>query len=298
MKTVNIENKQIHSHARDLNGQKQTAFKRFLKVALKSIAIAGSALVLTACFSSEKNENKIVLGFGPSTYAEQFENGIRPILEAKGYEIDVRILAQNMQINPSLQDGSIDVAGHQSEAYMKQMNAELGMSMAKLADTASAPQSLRSNKHQSIEDVKPGMTVAIPNDPVNAERAARILENIGWVKVTSDDVMRFSVNDIEPLNGIKVLALDPAQGLRILDEVDYGVINGNYVASAGLKISDALVVEETPQEHVVIVVVREEDLGKPWANDLKAAYESPEFEAYIKGEPLFEGFIFPKIWDR
>lgn len=277
--------------------RRSSILRRFAKVALQSLAIAGSALVLTACFS-EKKENKIVLGFGPSTYAEQFEKGIKPILEAQGYEVDVRILAQNMQINPSLQDGSIDVAGHQSEAYMKKINDELGMNMAKLADTASAPQSLRSNKHGSLNDVKPGMTVAIPNDPVNAERAARILEEIGWVKVTSDDVMRFSVNDIESLNGIKVLALDPAQGLRILDEVDYGVINGNYVASAGLKISDGLVVEKTPQEHVVIVVIREDDLGKPWANALKAAYESEEFEAYIKGEPLFEGFIFPKAWDR
>lgn len=280
-----------------LDQKQHISFKRFLKVALQSLAIAGSALILTACFN-DKNEQKIVLGFGPSTYAEQFEKGVRPILEAQGYDIDVRILAQNMQINPSLKDGSLDVAGHQSEAYMLKMNDELGMNMVKLADTASAPQSLRSNKHRSLDDVRPGMTVAIPNDPVNAERAARLLEDIGWVKVTNDDVTRFSANDIESLNGIKILELDPAQGLRILDEVDYGVINGNYVASAGLKISDALVIEKTPDEHVVMVSIRAEDIDKPWAQALKNAYESPEFEAYIKSDPLFEGFILPKAWNR
>ncbi len=260
-----------------------------------ALVIMIGSLVM-ACGKSD--EKTIVLGFGPSTYAEQFEYGIKPILEKEGYDVRVKIFSQNMQINPALIGGDIDVAGHQSEAYMKKMNQELKGNMVKLADTASAPQSLRSNKYQSLDEVRAGMRVAIPNDPVNGERAARILESIGWVEVTNDDVSRFSVNDIKSLNGIEVIALDPAQGLRVLDEVDYAVINGNYVASAGLKISDGLVVEKTPAEHVVIIVIREDDVEKPWAQALKSAYESSEFESYIKSEPLFDGFILPKAWER
>lgn len=260
-----------------------------------ALVIVIGSLVM-ACGKSD--EKTIVLGFGPSTYAEQFEYGIKPILEKEGYDVRVKIFSQNMQINPALIGGDIDVAGHQSEAYMKKMNQELKGNMVKLADTASAPQSLRSNKYQSLDEIRAGMRVAIPNDPVNGERAARILESIGWVEVTNDDVSRFSVNDIKSLNGIEVIALDPAQGLRVLDEVDYAVINGNYVASAGLKISDGLVVEKTPAEHVVIIVIREDDVEKPWAQALKSAYESSEFESYIKSEPLFDGFILPKAWER
>ncbi|PWD83576.1 MetQ/NlpA family ABC transporter substrate-binding protein [Ignatzschineria cameli] len=260
-----------------------------------ALVIVIGSLVM-ACGKSD--EKTIVLGFGPSTYAEQFEYGIKPILEKEGYDVRVKIFSQNMQINPALIGGDIDVAGHQSEAYMKKMNQELKGNMVKLADTASAPQSLRSNKYQSLDEVRAGMRVAIPNDPVNGERAARILESISWVEVTNDDVSRFSVNDIKSLNGIEVIALDPAQGLRVLDEVDYAVINGNYVASAGLKISDGLVVEKTPAEHVVIIVIREDDVEKPWAQALKSAYESSEFESYIKSEPLFDGFILPKAWER
>lgn len=277
---------------KSLSLQSQRSPHSFFKLMLLSVV----ALILTACGDRESSDKKIVLGFGPSTYAEQFEKGIRPILEADGYEVVVKILSQNMQINPALKDGSIDVAGHQSFAYMQEMNQELGMNMVKLADTASAPQSLRSAKHHSLKDVKPGMTVAIPNDPVNAERAARILESIGWVDVVNEEISRFSEKDIISLNGIKVLLLDPAQGLRILEDVDFAVINGNYVANAGLQMNDALVVEETPAEHVVIISIRGEDMEKPWAKALKAAYESAEFEAYIKGEPLYEGFIFPKAW--
>lgn len=277
---------------------------RSQKAWLKSVSIAVGILLLAACGKEEVGEKReIIFGFGPSTYVDQFEKGIRPILEAEGYKVSAKIFTQNMQINPALKEKAIDVAVHQSVAYMTKVNPELGMNMVKLADTASAPQSLRSNRHQSLLDVRPGMTVAIPNDPVNAERAARILEQIGWVSVKTDpnneaDILRFSLNDIESLNGIKVLEMDAAQGLRILDDVDFAVINGNYVASAGLKMTDALVVEKTPDEHVVVIVIRGDDLETPWANAVKRAYESQEFAEYIYSEPLYEGFIFPKAWER
>lgn len=264
----------------------------------KVISLIAITLLIAACGEGKDSDKKIAFGFGPSTYAEQFEKGIRPILEDQGYEVVVKILSQNMQINPALKDGSIDVAGHQSIAYMEEMNKELSMNMVKLADTASAPQSLRSTKHQSLDDVKAGMTVAIPNDPVNAERAARILESIGWVEVTNEEVSRFSERDIISLNGIKVLLLDPAQGLRILEDVDFAVINGNYVANAGLKMTDALVVEETPEEHVVMISIRGEDQDKQWAKDLKAAYESDAFASYIQNESLYDGFILPTAWQK
>ncbi|MHC5226290.1 MetQ/NlpA family ABC transporter substrate-binding protein [Ignatzschineria sp. LJL83] len=263
---------------------------------LKYALLVGATLLLTACGDGKDPDKTVVLGFGPSTYAEQFEKGIRPILEADGYDVTVKILSQNMQINPALKDKSIDVAGHQSIAYMEEMNKELGMNMVKLVDTASAPQSLRSNKHKSLSDVKAGMTVAIPNDPVNAERAARILEDIGWVEVLDGEISNFSERDIKSLNGVKVLFLDPALGLRILEDVDFAVINGNYVANAGLQMTDALVIEETPAEHVVIISIRGEDQDTSWAKALKAAYESKEYEAYIKNEPLYNGFILPTVW--
>ncbi len=259
------------------------------------LLIAG---LLAACGQGKDSDHRIVIGFGPSTYVNQFEEGVRPILEREGYDVEVKVLSQNMQIDPALKEGAINATGHQSVAYMEEMNKELNMNMVKLADMASAPQSLRSVKHQSLTDVRPGMTIAIPNDPVNAERAARLLESIGWVKVHNEDVAQFAERDIESLNGVKVLLIDPAQGLRALEDVDFAVINGNYVANAGLKMTDALVIENTPSQHVVMVTIRAEDIDKPWAKALKAAYESKEFQEYIENNPLYEGFIFPQAWSK
>ncbi|WP_077927376.1 MetQ/NlpA family ABC transporter substrate-binding protein [Wohlfahrtiimonas populi] len=279
---------------------------------LKQFKIAmalGLTLLVSACGNGEPKanvENKstekktIVVAFGPSSYGTQFTTAIQPMLEAQGYEVVPRVFSQNAQINRSMKDGEVDASIFQSVAYMEDINRLLGMDMVKLADTASAPQSLRSSRHQSLDAIKDGMTITVPNDPVNAERAARILENLGWIKIKAGvDPVKFSVNDIEKGQyDLVIKEVDPAQALRSIDDVDFAVINGNYIANMGLKITDSLIVEDTPAEHVVMVSILGKDQDQQWAKDLKKAYESKEFENYIKNEPLYDGFIFPKHWDN
>ena len=275
----------------------------------KTVIAVGLTMFLVACGNdepkahvAEKTTEKktIVVAFGPSSYGTQFTTAIQPILEAQGYEVVPRVFSQNAQINRSMKDGEVDASIFQSVAYMEDINRLLGMDMVKLADTASAPQSLRSSRHQSLDAIKDGMTITVPNDPVNAERAARILEDLGWIKIKSGvDPVKFSVNDIEKGKyDLVIKEVDPAQALRSIDDVDFAVINGNYIANMGLKITDSLIVEDTPAEHVVMVSILGKDQDQQWAKDLKKAYESKEFENYIKNEPLYDGFIFPKHWDN
>ncbi len=292
------------------NNKRVMMMKNMMKLKYFKIAMAlGLTLLVSACGNDEPKvnvENKtaekktIVVAFGPSSYGTQFTKSIQPMLEAQGYEIVPRVFSQNTQINRSMKDGEIDASIFQSVAYMEDINRLLGMDMVKLADTASAPQSLRSSRHQSLDAIKDGMTITVPNDPVNAERAARILEDLGWIKIKADvDPVKFSVNDIEKGQyDLVIKEVDPAQALRSIDDVDFAVINGNYIANMGLKITDSLIVENTPAEHVVMVSILGKDQDQQWAKDLKKAYESKEFENYIKNEPLYDGFIFPKHWDN
>lgn len=275
----------------------------------KTVIAVGLTMLLVACGNDEPKahvadqtteKKTIVVAFGPSSYGTQFTTAIQPILEAQGYEIVPRVFSQNAQINRSMKDGEVDASIFQSVAYMEDINRLLGMDMVKLADTASAPQSLRSSRHQSLDAIKDGMTITVPNDPVNAERAARILEDLGWIKIKEGvDPIKFSVNDIEKGKyDLVIKEVDPAQALRSIDDVDFAVINGNYIANMGLKITDSLIVEDTPVEHVVMVSISGKDQDQQWAKDLKKAYESKEFENYIRNEPLYDGFIFPKHWDN
>ncbi len=276
-----------------------------LKQRLKFIAaIATTVLALSACGADEDKNNpdkkEITIGFGVGNYIDQVEKGIVPILEKQGYKVNLRQFSQNRQVNPSFEEGSIDASVNQSTAYMQAYNDKNNIKMIALTESPSAPQSLRSNKHKSTDAVKDGMIVALSNDPVNAERGARILENLGWVKIKpTAKTLTFNVNDIEPGQyKLDIRETDAAQGLRLLDDVDFVVVNGNYVASANQRIADGLVVEDTPMNHRVVVSVLDQDKNSQWAQDLKAAFESKEYADYIRSQPIYDGFIEPTTWQQ
>ncbi|WP_284642031.1 MetQ/NlpA family ABC transporter substrate-binding protein [Paenibacillus silviterrae] len=272
------------------------------------VILVGIVMLLSACGGSEakssvsgagqEEKKKITVGFGVGTYEEQFRQSIMPLLEKKGYKVDLKTFSQNMQVNPAMKEGSIDASVFQSTAYMEAINKEIKADMVGIAYVPSAPQGLYSVKHTTLNDVKDGTTVAIPNDPVNQERALRILEELGWIKIKKGaGVADFNINSMEPDKyKIDFKILDPAQILVSLQDVDYGVVNGNYIANADKKITDALKIENTPMQHRIIISINKKDENTQWAKDLKAAYESKEFEEYIKGIKKYDGFILPEAW--
>ncbi|AIQ36572.1 MULTISPECIES: MetQ/NlpA family ABC transporter substrate-binding protein [Paenibacillus] len=268
------------------------------------VLMIGVLAVLTACGNSQSDNSgdkkKLTIGFGVGTYEEQFRQSILPILEKQGYTVEIKSFSQNMQVNPAMKEGSIDASIFQSTAYMEAINKEIKADMVGIAYAPGAPQGLYSVNHTTLDDVKDGTTVAVPNDPVNQERALRILEELGWIKIKDGaGVADFNINSMEPDKyNIDIKILDPAQILVSLQDVDYGVVNGNYIANSDRKITDALKIENTPMEHRIIVSVNKKDENTQWAKDLKAAYESKEFEEYIRGIEKYDGFILPEAWDN
>lgn len=271
---------------------------------LMLVVLIGVLAVLTACGSKQADgggDKKITVGFGVGTYEEQFRQSILPILEKQGYTVEIKTFSQNMQVNPAMKEGSIDASVFQSTAYMEAINEEINADMVGIAYVPGAPQGLYSVNHTSLDDVKDGTTVAVPNDPVNQERALRILEELGWIKIKEGaGVADFNINSMDPDKfNIDIKILDPAQILVSLQDVDYGVVNGNYIANApDRKITDALKIENTPMQHRIIVSINKKDEDTQWAKDLKAAYESKEFEEYILGLEKYDGFILPEAWEN
>ena len=94
----------------------------------------------------------------------------------------IKTFSQNDQIDPAMIKGDVDASVFQSRAYMNSINNKMKGHMIVNNDVPTAPQSLWSEKHSSLKELKDGQTIAVPNDPVNQERAFRIFEKEGWVK--------------------------------------------------------------------------------------------------------------------
>src|SRR5690625_1059723 len=274
--------------------------------------LTASILALGACSSGGDNDSeaggegsntgsseKIRVGFGVGMYEEMFKEGILPILEDKGLEIEMTTLSQNIQLNPAMAEGSLDLTIFQNTSYMESIGRELDFEMARLNFIPSAPQGLYSDNHDSLDAAGDGTTVVIPQDPATLYRGMQLLESIGWVEIDEDaDLTNFSVSDLKSTKyDFAWEPLDLAQAITSLPDVDYALINGNYITTSGRLISENLAVEKTmTEENQLITSIAAKDVGEEWTKIVEEAYNSDEFKEYILDNPKYEDWVMPPNW--
>jgi len=158
-----------------------------------------------------------------------------------------------------------------------------------------APLGVYPGKLKSLKDVKPGSTLAAPNDPSNFARALVMMADLGWIKLKPGvNPLTASERDIaENLKKVKIVQLEAAQLPRARGDVDFAVINGNYATSSGIKLTEALF-QEKSYAYVNWGAVKRVDLSKPWAKDVIAAYNSDQFKNWAKLK--YVGYKYPQTW--
>ncbi|MED5616975.1 MetQ/NlpA family ABC transporter substrate-binding protein [Janthinobacterium sp. P210005] len=250
-----------------------------MTIARRSILLSALTLALTATFAHAKDPKDITIGTSAGPYADQIKLGIKPILEKQGYKVKLVEFNDYIQPNFALAEGSLDANVFQHIVYLKKFALEHKLALTDLITIPTAPIAIYSKKHKTLDDVKEGTTVGLPNDPTNQARALVLLDQLGWIKLrASFDPVRASEKDIAVnTKKIKLLPLEAAQLPRSLGDTDYAFINGNYALASGLKLTDALVAEKISPNYINLVAIRTADKDKQFAKDLAAAYRSREF---------------------
>lgn len=262
---------------------------------LAALALVAGCSQAPASAESQTDKTELTIGFNPGPYFEMFEEGIRPILEEDGYTIKTRDFTDGVIVNVAVDGGEIDANIMQHPVYMEAINAQEGLDNAALVQVPGPPMAVFGGKASSLDDGADGATVAVPNQPSNQYRALKVLESIGWVELSADiDTATASLQDVtgNP-HDLAFVEMENAQQVASLGDVDFSVIQGNFIVSGGLSFSDALAVEELTDEFSVVVTVAEANLDTPWARAIKDAYESPEFAEYIRSESIYDGYNLP-----
>ncbi len=243
------------------------------------LLLSALTLALTASFAHAKDPKEITIGTSAGPYADQIKLGIKPILEKQGYKVRLVEFNDYIQPNFALAEGSLDANVFQHIVYLKKFALEHKLALTDLITIPTAPIAIYSKKHKTLDDVKEGATVGLPNDPTNQARALVLLDQLGWIKLrASFDPVRASEKDIAVnTKKIKLLPLEAAQLPRSLGDTDYSFINGNYALASGLKLTEALVAEKISPNYINLVAIRTADKDKQFAKDLAAAYRSREF---------------------
>lgn len=128
-----------------------------------------------------------------------------------------------------------------------------------------------------------GITIAIPNDTTNEARALLLLEANGIIKLREGAGISATIRDIveNPYN-ITFKETEAAQLPRVLQDVDYAVINSNYAIAAGINpVEKSLAVEGAASAYSNIVAVKEGNENEPKIKALMAALSSKKVADFI-----------------
>lgn len=283
------------------------SIKQHIKPLAGIVGAAGLALALTACggnsgaattaaaSSSAASDNVITVGASPSPHAEILE-AIKPELEARGYELKVVEYSDYVQPNVALSEGDLDANYFQHLPYLENYNTENGTDLASAGAIHFEPMGLYAGKSSDITNVPDGAKIAVPSDATNEARALLLLQDQGVIKLTDGVGLEATANDIvENPHNVELVEVEAAAVPRSLQDVDFGVINGNYALSAGLDTSATLASEgadsEAAQTYANIIAVRSGDENSEKTQALLKALTSDTAHKFI--EDTYKGSVIP-----
>lgn len=218
---------------------------------------------------------------------------VKKAAEKDGLKVEVIEFNDYIQPNVALFQGDIDVNSFQHQPYLDNMVKDRNYDIVSVAKTVIFPMGIYSKKVKSVQEIKDGATVAIPNDPTNGGRALLLMEKLGLIKLKSDAGIKAAVTDIiENKKNLKIKELEAAQIPRSLEDVDFAAINTNYAMTAGLVPNkDAIALEDVNSPYANILAVKKANKDNPAVQKLIKAYQSDEVKKFIQEH--FKGSVAP-----
>lgn len=255
----------------------------------------GTSLVLAFSLSAcSKKENTLKVGATAIPHAEILEH-IKPALEKEGIKLEIKVFNDYVLPNTQVAEKELDANFFQHVPYLEAQNKERKLSLVNVVGVHIEPIGLYSQKIKSLDELKDGATIAIPNDPSNEIRALLLLQKNGLIKLKDGIQYEGTVNDVvENSKNLQFKSLEAAMIPRNLGEVDAAIINTNYALEAKLSpTNDAIVIEDADSPYVNILVAREDNKDSDAIKKLAAALTTPDVKAFLQekyGEAIVPAF--------
>ncbi|GGD30826.1 MetQ/NlpA family ABC transporter substrate-binding protein [Nocardioides daphniae] len=190
----------------------------------------------------------------------------------EGITVDIIDFADYAQPNPALSEGELDLNQFQHIIYLADYNVKNKDDLVALGSTAIYPMGLYSSKVDSVEEIKDGDTVVVPDDESNQARALLILQSQGLIELEDGGSIYSTVADVDTgASKVKVKALKADLTPTSLPDVAAAFVNNDFVAKAGLKFSDAIA-QDDPTDPSAL----------PYVNIFAARAEDKDNETYLK----------------
>ncbi|MBQ3210189.1 MAG: metal ABC transporter substrate-binding protein [Oscillospiraceae bacterium] len=216
----------------------------------KTLSIVLALVLALACLGTAAfaDDNTIVVGASSTPHAEILEV-VKEALAEEGYTLEIVVYDDYVLPNQALYDGELDANYFQHTPYLNSYNASNNTDLVSAALIHYEPFGLYGNGVDSVEAAPEGTTIVIPADDSNETRALLLLQQEGFITLPEDASAEEGIShlDIVDDGGYTITPVQADTVPSILENSDEGtlaVINGNYALQAGLKVENALAIED------------------------------------------------------
>jgi len=206
--------------------------------------VAWFAAFLFAVAGCRSHHSEILrIGVTPGP-AEEILRSVEPALAQQDIEIKIVHFSDYIQPDMALASHDLDANLYQNVTFLNQFNRDHQTHFVTLSRVYLPLMAIYPGRSKSLAALGNKARIAIPNDPVNHDRALLLLEKAGLLQL-SHDATGFAVNITANPRQLNLVELDAAQLPRSLDDVDAAVINANFALDAGLNPHAGSLLSET-----------------------------------------------------
>lgn len=281
--------------------------RRNTTVTVAFLAVAGLSLGLAACGSDSDSDSgsagsgggedasgPLVVAASPTPHAQILDYVRDHLAKKAGLDLQVKEFSDYVLPNTATEQGEVGANFFQHKPYLDDFNKKNGTHIVPVVNVELEPLGLYSHKVEAVGALKDGASVAIPNDTTNEARALKLLADNGLIGLKAGADQTATPADVtsNPKH-LKFKELEAAQLPRSLDDVDAGVINGNYAIQSHLDpAADSLALEKADgNPYANFLAVKKGHESDPRVRKLAQLLNSPEVKAYI--QDTFKGSVVP-----
>ncbi|QHA86135.1 MetQ/NlpA family lipoprotein [Serratia rhizosphaerae] len=255
------------------------------------LAAAMTASLLLAGCDRQDDRHHIKVGVINGAEQDVAEVAKQVAKEKYGLEVELFGFSGALLPNDATDKGELDANVFQHRPFLAQQNKDRGYHLTAVGNTFVFPIAGYSKKVKSVNQLRDGAVIAIPNDPTNLGRALLLMQKTGLIALKPGKGLLPTALDISanPHN-YRIIELEGAQLPQVLDDpsVDVAIISTTYINQTGLTpTKDSIFIEDKDSPYVNIVVAREDNKDAPKVQEFLKAYQSDEVAA--AAEKIFNG---------
>lgn len=247
------------------------------------------SLFAVAC--NDQKDETLTVGASAIPHAEILEF-VKPQLEKEGIKLEIKVFQDYVLPNKAVEEEQIDANFFQHIPWMEATNKEKNYHIVKVTGVHIEPMGAYSKKYKSVDEIKDGATVAIPNSTSEITRVLLLLDSQNLIELDNREGDKNLDNIKSNPKNLQFKLLEPALLPRVLDQVDLAVINTNYALQAKLNpMNDSLFIEGSESPYVNVLATKQGKENDPAIQKLAKALTSPEVKKFI--EEKYQGAVVP-----